>query len=114
MNYLPGDDSIVENLNLDQLKAYWHELKMSRYDSHFYLILVEKLKSLNPNLVYPADEEIQRIRQEAINLALWEENWEIKNHERVKNGGVDYSLFGKKDNIRKLSDAPGNNMTVNG
>ena len=114
MNYLLGDDSIVENLNMDQIKSYWHELKMARYDSHFYLILIDKLKSLNPNLVYPAEEELKKIRDEALNLALWEENWEIKNRERVKNGGIDYSLFRKNDKVRKLNQDQNKNMIING
>ena len=113
MNYILGDDSIVENLNLDQIKAYWHELKMTRYDSHFYLLLFDRLKSLNPKLVFPAEEEIQKIRNEALNLALWEENWEIKNRERVKNGGVDYSLFRKSEYVGKLDQARDKNMIVN-
>ena len=113
MNYLMGDDKIVEKLNLDQIKAYWHELKMARYDSHFYLLLMDKLKALNPNLIYPAEEEIQLIRNEALNLALWEENWEIKNQERVKNGGVDYSLFRKNDDVMKLELTGDKNMMIN-
>lgn len=114
MNYLSGDDSIVENLNMDQIKAYWHELKMTRYDSHFYLMLIDKLKLLNPNLVYPAEEELQLIRKEALDLALWEENWEIKNRERVKKGGIDYSLFRKDENVRNLKQDRDNNITVTG
>ena len=114
MNYLPGDDSIVENLNMDQIKAYWHELKMTRYDSHFYLMLLDKLKLLNPNLIYPNDEEMQLIRKEALNLALWEENWEIKNRERVKRGGIDYALFRKNENLRKLDHTRDKNITLNG
>ena len=114
MNYLLGDDKIVEKLNLDQVKSYWHELKMTRFDSHFYLMLIDRLKSLNPNLVYPAEEELQQIRNEALNLALWEENWETRNRERVKKGGIDYSLFPENENIRKLEKIKDNNMTVNG
>ena len=97
-----GDPAIVENLNLDQLKNYWQELKTSRYDSHYYLKLLEKIKALNPNLVMPPDEELETMRSEALNLALWEENWETKNRERVKNGGTDYSLFRSEEKIKDL------------
>ena len=113
MNFRIGNPAIVEQLNIEQLKAYWQELKLSRYDSHFYLMLLEKIKLLNPNLVFPPESEIEKIKNEALNLALWEENWEVKNRERVKNGGVDYSLFNQKDNIRKIDENPNKNLSVN-
>ncbi len=112
MNFKLGDSSIVEKLNNEQLKAYWHELKVSRYDSHFYLRLLDRIKALNPNLILPQEEEMEKIKNEALNLALWEENWEMKNIERVKKGGLDYSLF-RKDNLRSMNNNINNNLTVN-
>jgi hypothetical protein len=93
MNFKIGDSSLVEHLSIDQIKNYWQELKMLRYDCHVYLRMLEKIKALNPNLVLPEEEEIERIKSDALSLALWEENWENKNSDRIKNGGMDYSLF---------------------
>ena len=113
MNFISGDPSIVEQLNTEQLINYWHELKLSRYDSHFYMKLLERIKVLNPNLVLPAEAEIENIRKEALGLALWEENWENKNRERVKRGGIDYSLFRNKGKIMKLESCRENNIEMN-
>jgi hypothetical protein len=107
MNFQFGDSSIVERLSTDQLKGYWHELKMSRYDSHFYLKLFDRIKQMNPNLVMPEEEEMERIRNEALSLAMWEENWESRNRERVKNGGIDYSLFHVDKNMNEMNDDSG-------
>ena len=35
-----------------------------------------------------------------MNIAMWEENWEKINRKRVKNGGVDYSLFKSKSKLK--------------
>ena len=108
-----GDSSIVEKLSLNQLKDYWHELKMSRYDSHFYLRMLEKIKLLNPNIVLPEEDVIEKIKSEALSLALWEENWENKNRDRVKNGGIDYSLFIYDKKIIELKDNTSLSFTLN-
>ncbi len=113
MNFKLGDPSIIDKLSNEQLKNYWHELKMSRYDSHFYIKLLDKVRSLNPNLVLPDDEEIEKIKNEALNLALWEENWEIKNKERIKGGGTDYSLFRQNNTFRPMNNQINNNLSVN-
>ncbi len=113
MNFKIGDPSIVDQLNTDQLKDYWYELKMMRYDSHFYLKLLERIKALNPNLVMPDTLEMERFKSEALGLALWEENWEIRNRERIKNGGIDYSLFRQKDNVRRLEENRPANISAN-
>ena len=104
MNFKLGDNSLVESFSLDQLKGYWHELKLARYDSHFYLKMLDKIKRLNPTLVMPPDEEIETIKNEALGLALWEENWEIRNRERVKKGHMDYSLFHPDNKIIDLNE----------
>jgi hypothetical protein len=51
---------------------------------------------MNPNLVLPAEEEIENIEKEAVNVALWEENWDKLNKERILRGGVDYTIFRDK------------------
>jgi hypothetical protein len=108
-----GDSSIVEKMSINQLKDYWHELKMLRYDSHFYLRMLEKIKLLNPNLVLPEEEEIEKIKSEALSLAMWEENWENKNRDRIKNGGIDYSLFLHDKKIIELKDNTGLSVNLN-
>ncbi len=104
MNFNIGDAMLVESFTMDQLKGYWHELKLARYESHYYLKLLDKIKLLNPNLVLPSEEEIERIRNEAMGLALWEENWESRNRERVKRGRLDYSLFHPDHKIIDLKE----------
>jgi len=66
--------------------------------------MLDKIKLLNPNLVMPPEDEIEKIRNEAMGLALWEENWEIRNKERVKKGHLDYSLFQPVHKIREFSE----------
>ena len=113
MMFRLGDTTIVEKMTLNQLKDYWQELKMMRYDSHFYLKLFEKIKLLNPNLILPEEEEIEKIKSEALSLALWEENWENKNRDRVKNGGIDYSLFIYDKEILELKDNTNMSVSLN-
>lgn len=114
MEFKIGDPSIVETLSPDQLKEYWQELKLARYDSHFYMKLIEKIRMLNPNLVMPEQDVIEKLKNESLALALWEENWENKNRERVKNGGTDYSLFYRNTPVRKLDEEPKLIITANG
>ena len=53
---------------------------------------------MNPNLVRPDRNEISRIEKDALGIAFWEENWEITNERRVRQGGADYSIFNCKRN----------------
>jgi len=95
-----GKPELVMELTKDQLYDYWFELKQTRYDSYFFREIFERVRKINPNLVLPDEEYINLIEQEAMNIAMWEENWEKINRERVKNGGVDYSLFNAKPEFK--------------
>ena len=76
-----------------QIQNYWLELKEARFDSYYYREILDKIKRMNPNMVWPEEEETIKIEQEALNIALWEENWDKINTERVNRGGLDYSIF---------------------
>ncbi len=87
---------LVDRMTKEQIRDYWYELKQTRYDGYYYRELHEKIMEMNPNLVMPDTEAIKKIEKEALSIAFWEENWEIKNERRIKDGGQDYSLFRKK------------------
>ena len=88
-----GDVRLIEKMSKAQIQDYWLELKESRYESYFFREMFERIQKMNPNLVMPDKEEINKIEQEALNIALWEENWDKINKNRVNRGGVDYTLF---------------------
>jgi hypothetical protein len=88
-----GDARLIDKMSKEQIQNYWLELKESRFESYFFREMFEKIQKMNPNLVLPDHEEIKKIEQEAMNIALWEEHWDKINTERVNRGGVDYSLF---------------------
>ena len=88
-----GDIRLIERMSKEQIQDYWLELKEARYDSYYYKELFEKIKKMNPNLILPAKEDMQKIEDEAKNIALWEENWDRMNEERINRGGIDYSIF---------------------
>jgi hypothetical protein len=88
-----GDVSLIEKMSKEQIQNYWLELKESRFESYFFREMFERVQKMNPNLVLPLKEEVDKIEQEALNIALWEENWDKINTERVKRGGIDYTLF---------------------
>lgn len=88
-----GDIRLVEKMSKTQLQDYWLELKEARFDSFYYRELFERIKKMNPNLVFPSTEDMKRIEEEALRIAMWEENWESMNLERVRRGGVNYNLF---------------------
>lgn len=91
-----GDIRLVDKMSKEQIQDYWLELKESRYESYFYREMYERIVKMNPNLVHPVEEEIENIETEALNVALWEENWDKLNKERVLRGGVDYTIFRDK------------------
>jgi hypothetical protein len=91
-----GDIRLVERMSKEQIQDYWLELKETRYDSYYYRELLEKIMKMNPNIVLPSEEERSKIEKEAINISLWEENWDKMNIERIKRGGIDYSIFSKE------------------
>jgi hypothetical protein len=91
-----GDIRLVERMSKEQIQDYWLELKETRYDSYYYRELLEKIMKMNPNIVLPSEEERNKIEKEAINISLWEENWDKMNIERIKRGGIDYSIFSKE------------------
>jgi len=91
-----GDIRLVDKMSKEQVQDYWLELKESRYESYFYREMYEHIIKMNPNLVLPVEEEIEHIKKEALNVALWEENWDKLNKERVLRGGVDYTIFRDK------------------
>lgn len=95
-----GNPELIMDFTKEQLYDYWFELKQTRYDSYFFREIFEKVRKINPNLVLPTSEYINLIEQEAMNIAMWEENWEKINRERVKNGGVDYSLFNTQSEFK--------------
>ncbi len=95
-----GNPELIMDLKKEQLYDYWFELKQTRYDSYFFREIFEKVRKINPNLVLPTTEYINLIEQEAMNIAMWEENWEKINRERVNNGGVDYSLFNTQSEFK--------------
>ena len=84
---------IVDKIPREKLREYWYELKQSRYDQHYYREMYDRILKMNPNLILPDGGETERIRKDALEVAFWEENWEISNARRVKNGGMDYTLF---------------------
>ena len=88
-----GDVRLIEKMSKVQIQNYWLELKESRFESYFFREMFERVKKMNPNLVLPDKEEVNKIEQEALNIALWEENWDKVNAERVNRGGIDYTLF---------------------
>ncbi len=91
-----GDKRLVDKMSKEQIQNYWLELKESRYESYFYREMYERIIKMNPNLVLPVEEEIENIEKEAMNVALWEENWDKLNRERILRGGVDYTIFRDK------------------
>jgi len=91
-----GDVRLVDKMSKEQIQDYWLELKESRYESYFYREMYERIVKMNPNLVHPVEEEIENIETEALNVALWEENWDKRNKERILRGGVDYTIFRDK------------------
>ena len=88
-----GDVRLIEKMSKAQIQNYWLELKESRFESYFFREMFERVQKMNPNLVLPEKEEVNKIEQEALNIALWEENWDKVNTERVNRGGIDYTLF---------------------
>ena len=88
-----GDIRLIEKMSKAQIQNYWLELKESRFESYFFREMFERVQKMNPNIVLPTKEEINKIEQEALNIALWEENWDKINRERINRGGIDYSLF---------------------
>ena len=95
-----GNPELIMSFTKEQLHDYWFELKQTRYDSYFFREIFNKVRKINPNLVLPDSEYINIIEQVAMNIAMWEENWEKINRKRVKNGGVDYSLFKSKSKLK--------------
>jgi hypothetical protein len=91
-----GDIRLVDKMSKEQAQDYWLELKESRYESYFYREMYERIIKMNPNLVLPVKEEIEHVEKEAMNVALWEENWDKLNKERILRGGVDYTIFRDK------------------
>ena len=91
-----GDINLVDKMSKEQVQDYWLELKETRHESYFYREMYERVIKMNPNLVLPPEEEINNIEKEARNIALWEENWDKMNKERILRGGVDYTLFRDK------------------
>jgi hypothetical protein len=88
-----GDVGLVDRMSKEQVQNYWLELKEARFDSYYYRELLEKIRKMNPNIIWPEEEELLKIEQEALNISLWEENWDRINSERINRGGVDYSIF---------------------
>jgi hypothetical protein len=91
-----GDIRLVDKMSKEQIQDYWLELKESRFESYFFREMYERVIKMNPNLVLPSEEEINNIEKDAMNIALWEENWDKMNKERILRGGVDYSIFRDK------------------
>jgi hypothetical protein len=88
-----GDVGLLEKMSKVQIQNYWLELKESRFESYFFREMFDRVQKMNPNIVLPTNEEINKIEHEALNIALWEENWDKINKERIHRGGIDYSLF---------------------
>ena len=84
---------IIDRMSKEQIRDYWYELKQMRYDGYYFRELYQKILKMNPNLALPDQDEIDRIEKDALSVAFWEENWEISNERRVRNGGVDYSIL---------------------
>ena len=87
------DVRLIEKMSKTQIQNSWLELKESLFESYFFREMFERVQRMNPNLILPADEEVNNIEQEALNIALWEENWDKINTDRVNRGGIDYTLF---------------------
>lgn len=88
-----GNIQLVDKMSKEQVQDYWLELKESRYESYFFREMYERIVKMNPNLVLPTEEEINTIESDALNVSLWEENWDKLNKERILRGGVDYTIF---------------------
>jgi hypothetical protein len=58
--------------------------------------MFERIIKMNPNVALPPKEEVDKIEQDALNIARWEENWDRINSDRVNRGGTDYTLFNDK------------------
>ncbi|MBS0000638.1 MAG: hypothetical protein KFF73_16780 [Cyclobacteriaceae bacterium] len=101
---------IIDNMSREQVRDYWYELKQMRYDGYYFRELYEKILKMNPHLVLPDKEEINRIEKDALSIAFWEENWEITNERRIKNGGVDYSIL--KCNCIRQKKMPEHRVTA--
>lgn len=84
---------VIDNMSKEQIREYWYELKQMRYDGYYFREMYQKILKMNPNLILPDKEEVNRIEKDALSVAFWEENWEITNERRVQNGGVDYSIL---------------------
>jgi len=91
-----GDIHLVDKMSKEQVQDYWLELKESRHETYFFREMYERIIKMNPNLVLPNEEEINSIEMEAMNVSLWEENWDKLNKERIQRGGVDYTIFRDK------------------
>jgi len=91
-----GDVRLIERMSKAHIQNYWLELKESRFESYFYREMFERVIKMNPNLAMPPKEEVDKIEQDALNIALWEENWDRINSDRVNRGGTDYTLFNDK------------------
>ena len=91
-----GDVRLVDKMSKELVQDYWLELKDSRYESYFFREMYERIVKMNPNLVLPSEEEIKIIEKDALNVSLWEENWDKLNKERILRGGVDYTIFRDK------------------
>jgi len=91
---------IIDRMPREQIRDYWYELKQMRYDGYYFRELYEKILKLNPNLVLPDQDEIKRIETDALSIAFWEENWEVTNERRVKNGGMDYSILNCNSTVK--------------
>ena len=87
------DTKLIENMTKDQFRDYWRELKQARFDSHYFREMFDKVRKMNPHVVMPDDEVIERIKADALSVAFWEENWEQMNEKRVRQGGINYSIF---------------------
>ena len=97
------DTKLIENMTKDQFREYWAELKQARFDSHYFREMLDKVKKMNPNLILPEEEVMEKIKADALSIAFWEENWEQLNEKRVREGGVNYSIFfreNEKGNFR--------------
>lgn len=91
-----GDTRLVDKMSKEQVQDYWLELKETRYESYFYREMYDRIIKMNPNLVLPTEEDINNIKKNAMEVSLWEENWDKLNKERILRGGNDYAIFRNK------------------
>lgn len=91
-----GDTRLVDKMSKEQVQDYWLELKETRYESYFYREMYDRIIKMNPNLVLPTEEDINNIKKNAMEVSLWEENWDKLNKERILRGGNDYTIFRNK------------------